>query len=326
VLLAVAPHVVLDGALLAAEAIGARQVVIAVKDSAWRAHEALARAVAERRDAGHVRVQRLPTAYLAGEETALLHSLNGGPPKPTRVPPRPYERGLARRPTLVGNVETLGHVALIARHGPDWFRRMGTAEHPGSALITLSGAVRDPGVHEIALGTPLERVIGDTTNVRALLVGGYSGTWLPPAALTATSLDDAALAAHGAALGAGAIVCLSADACPVAEVARVARWMADQTAGQCGPCVHGLDAIAAALQPLAAGTARHDVVARLARWSGQVHGRGACHHPNGVARFVRSALAVFADELEDHRRHGPCDACSHRPVLIVPHATTRLAA
>lgn len=329
VLLEQAPHLVLDGALLAAEAIGARTIVIAVKRSA-SAHEAMSRALAERRDARRVRLQTTADAYLAGEETALLRSLNGGPAKPTVVPPRPYERGLARRPTLVSNVETLAHVALIARHGAAWFRELGTADHPGSALVTLGGAVARAGVHEIALGTPLTHALtragSPSIPVRAVLVGGYYGTWLTPEAVASTSLDDASLGAWSAALGAGVVVALPAAACPAAEVTRVVRWMAEENAGQCGPCVHGLDAIAGALTSMTEGTARLDVAARLERWSRQVQGRGACHHPNGVVRFLRSALSVFATELEDHRRHGPCDACDRRPVLTIPAARGRLAA
>src|SRR4051794_6747281 len=144
-----APQLALDGALLAAEAVGARTIVIAVKQSARSAQASLRRALSERRDARRVRVETVPDAYVAGEETALLQSLNGGPAKPRLTPPRPYERGLAGRPTLVSNVETLAHLALIARHGPSWFRELGTAAHPGSALVTLDGAVGAPGVHEI---------------------------------------------------------------------------------------------------------------------------------------------------------------------------------
>lgn len=330
VLLELAPHLVLDGALLAAEAVGARDVVIAVKRSAVAAREAVAGALAERGDTRRVRLEAIPDGYVAGEESALLHGLNGGPAKPTLVPPRPHERGLGRRPTLVSNVETLAHVALIARHGAAWFRRLGTPEHPGSALVTLAGAVERPGVYEVALGTPIARVIagagGQAAPARAVLVGGYYGSWLTARALASTTLDDASLRTRGAALGAGVIVALPADACPVAEVARVVGWMAGESAGQCGPCVHGLDAIAGAVESLAAGTGRREVLKRLERWSGQVEGRGACHHPNGVVRFLRSALAVFAGELEDHRRNGPCEACGARPVLTLPDAPGRLAA
>lgn len=330
VLMEVAPQLVLDGAALAAEAVGASEIVIAVKRSAWSAQESLRRALATRGDASRIQVRSLPDAYIAGEETALLSGLNGGPAKPSPALRRPYERGLARRPTLVSNVETVAHVALIARYGAPWFRELGTAEHPGSALVTLSGAVARPGVYEIALGTPAAQVIesagGRTRPLRALLVGGYHGAWLPSDAIASLRMDDRSLREWDAALGAGAVVALPADACPVAEVARVTRWMAGESAGQCGPCVHGLDAIADALTSLAAGTADGGVISRLERWCGQVAARGACRHPDGVVHFLRSALDVFAEEFEDHRRHGPCDGCARRPVLAVPLVRQRLAA
>lgn len=329
VLLELAPHLVLDGALLAADAVGARDVVVAVKRSAWSVNEALSRALAERRDAGRVRVEGVAGGYVASEESALLHGLNGGPAKPTVVPPRPHERGLGGRATLVANVETLAHVALIARRGASWFREVGTEGHTGSALVTLGGAVPRPGVHEVALGTPIARAIaagGSAPAARAVLVGGYYGAWLTGDALATTGLDDASLRPRGASLGAGVIVSLPEEACAVAEVARVVDWLADENAGQCGPCVHGLDAIAGALVEIADGVADRDATRRLERWCGQVEGRGACHHPNGVAGFVRSALRVFATELEAHRRHGPCDACDRSPVLVVPDRRARLAA
>jgi NADH:ubiquinone oxidoreductase subunit F (NADH-binding) len=162
--------------------------------------------------------------------------------------------------------------------------------------------------------------------VRAVLVGGYYGSWLTGEALATTGLDDGSLRARGARLGAGVVVALPEDACPVAEVARVVDWLADENAGQCGPCVHGLDAIAGALADIADGVADRDATLRLERWCGQVEGRGACHHPNGVARFVRSALRIFAAELEDHRRHGPCGACRRSPLLFIPDHRAGLAA
>lgn len=328
-LLELAPHLVIDGALLAAEAVRAGEVVLAVKQTAWEAQAAVHAALAERRDARRVRLRALTPAYLAGEESALIRGLNGGPVKPTVVPPGPYERGLRSRPTLVANAETLAHLALIARHGAEWFRELGTADHAGSALVTIGGAVERPGVYETPLGIPIAAIVAGADDrdaaLRAVLIGGYSGSWIDGARLT-TTFDNAALRAHGAAVGAGIVTALPVDACPVAEVARVVRWMTAQNAGQCGPCVHGLDAIADAVWSLAAGTAARNASTRLDRWCDQVDGRGACHHPDGVVRFLRSALSVFAAEFDDHRQHGPCRRCPWPSVLAVPDSRTPVAA
>src|SRR5205085_2927544 len=172
------------------------------------------------------------------------------------------------------------HVALIARNGARWFRELGTSRHPGSALVTLKGAVDRPGVYEIALGTPIAQVIqgaGGRQQLRALLVGGFHGSWLTPDALATTSLDNDSLREFGATLGAGVLVALPAAACPVAEVAPRVTWMAGESAGQCGPCIHGLEAISGAFAAVAAGKAEPDAAARLMRWSAQVQGPGACH-------------------------------------------------
>jgi NADH:ubiquinone oxidoreductase subunit F (NADH-binding) len=211
-------------------------------------------------------------------------------------------------------VETLAHIALIARHGAEWFRQVGTATQPGSALVTVVGAVAAPGVYEIPHGVPVMDLLagaGDTTApVRALLVGGYSGTWIDAGAVSGLTLDNDSLAHHGASFGPGIVVVLSGHACPVAEVARVATYLARESARQCGPCVHGLTAIAEGIGLVACGVAPPVTRDSLLRWLGQVSGRGACHHPDGAVRFVASALTVFAEDFEDHARHGPCEACA----------------
>jgi NADH:ubiquinone oxidoreductase subunit F (NADH-binding) len=145
-----------------------------------------------------------------------------------------------------------------------------------------------------------------------VLVGGYFGSWIAPGELSAITFDDLGLSRFGAALGAGAFFLLPATACGVSETARVIAYLARESAGQCGPCVHGLAAIAGALERLAACDVRHDERARLRRWLGQVAGRGACRHPDGAARFAASALRVFADEVELHLEAG---ACSAEPAL-----------
>ncbi len=333
-LMAASPHLVLDGIGLAAEAVGARDAIVAVGEDDAESLGALRHATAERRDSGAggatVRVATIPPGYLAGQETALIAALDGGPALPTATPPRPSERGLARRPTLVQNVETLAHLALLARHGEAWFRELGSEAEPGSALVTLSGEVGAPGVYEIELGTTLEEVVtdagGNLRRSRAALVGGYFGAWLAPGTAHALPLDEHHLRQRGAMLGAGVIAVLPAAACPVAETVRVTRWLVDQRAGQCGPCDHGLPAIAGALEQLAAGRTYPGIQADLARWCGLVRHRGACRHPDGTATFVASALTEFAGEFADHAERGPCDACAAPPVLPTPRHLAAAAA
>jgi NADH:ubiquinone oxidoreductase subunit F (NADH-binding) len=320
------PHLVLDGAQLAAQAVGAGELVVCACESAKPSVDASAHAISERRgmpmDSARMHVTTVPDSYVAGQEAALVHHLNGGPAIPTFTPPMVFQQGVRGRPTLVLNAETLAHVALVARHGPEWFRRLGTPSQPGSALVTLSGPLAHPGVYEIEHGASLQSLIdaagGMLADPRALLVGGYGGSWIGAEFLHGVALSDEHLAPHGASLGAGVVLLLSADACPVAETARVARWMAGQSAGQCGPCVHGLDAIATSVGEIAGGLARGNTTQRIARLAALVHRRGACGHPDGTARFVTSALDAFGPEFADHARHGPCEGCARPGELPLP--------
>ena len=293
VLLAYTPHLVLDGAIAAARVVRAREVIVALHRKMLPSVE---RAIAERDDAKiELRAVAVPERFVAGEETALVQFLNGGPALPTFTPPRPFERGVRGLPTLVQNAETLAHLALIARHGADWFRAVGADDQPGTALVTLSGAVREEGVYEIATGCPLSSLIADaggtTKEPRAFLVGGYFGTWVPASAVD-VSLANSALARYGAGLGAGAIRVLPRDTSGLAETARILRYLADESAGQCGPCVYGLAAVADDMARLARRDRTVDR-GRLERRLGVIQGRGACKHPDGAARLAASALALF---------------------------------
>jgi NADH:ubiquinone oxidoreductase subunit F (NADH-binding) len=319
-LLAYAPHLVLDGALLAARAVGANEIALAVTDVV---RDPVRRALAERpRLRGvAVRVVVVPDRFVTGEETALVQFLNGGPALPTVTPPRPFERGVGGAPTAVLNVETLAHLALVARFGAGWFRSVGTREEPGSALVTISGAVRLPGVFEIELGMPLASLLsqaGADRDAQAYLVGGYFGTWVGAREAEGLELSNASLAGVGASLGARAIVVLPADACGVAETARVARYLAEQSAGQCGPCVHGLASVAENLEQLARGARETPAQAILRRRLQQVRGRGACRHPDGASALVASALRVFAGELDRHQSGRRCAATRREAVLRLP--------
>ena len=319
VLLRYVPHLVLDGIEVAAQAVGAHQAILAISQTAGEL-AVLQDALRDRgrSDRVEIRVAAVPHTFVAGEETALINAVGGGPPRPTATPPRPFERGIDGAPTLVQNVETLAQLALIARHGPAWFREIGTRDEPGSALVTLSGAVRRPGVYEVPLGTPLRDLVGEageaTEQIRAVLTGGYFGTWLDARTASTCDLSEASLGDVGAALGARAIVVLPEGSCALAEVARVSRFLADESAGQCGPCVHGLDSIARVMALLAQSDS-FDGEFRIRRWLDQVEGRGGCHHPDGAARLIRSALDVFADEVALHTRG---EHCSGRDLRLLP--------
>jgi NADH:ubiquinone oxidoreductase subunit F (NADH-binding) len=312
-LLRSAPHLVLDGVVAAADAVGAGAGIVALSEVAQTEASALRRAIAERRRSERIEltVETVPDGFVSGEETALVRALGGGPPKPSVKPPYPFERGFRGRPTLVQNVETLAHLALIARYGAAWFRSVGPDDSPGTALVTLSGAVVRPGIYEAELGATLGDLVlragGVSEPVSAFLVGGYFGQWV--------SADDAAgTRLTPESLGSGAIVALPASTCAVAECVRVAGYLAGQSAGQCGPCAHGLPAIAEALRQLALGREGRP---RILRWTGHVDGRGACRHPNGAARFVESSLEVFGTEFDQHARAGRCKH-SDRGVLPLP--------
>jgi NADH:ubiquinone oxidoreductase subunit F (NADH-binding) len=325
-LLETLPHLVLDGAAMAARAVGSDEVIVCVCESAGVGLQRIACALDEhRRLPGwwpRIVLRSAPEGYVVGHESALVSYLNGGQPKPTFTPPMPFERGVRRRPTLVNNAETLAHLALIARHGPRWFRELGQAEQPGSTLLTLSGPLGYPGVYEVEHGASIASLIdaagGTCGRVRAALFGGYAGAWVDAGALPSLALSNAHLTPHGASLGAGVMLLLSEHACPVAETARVTRWLADQSARQCGPCVHGLDALAHTLEQIVGGAASSHAAARIEQLAQLVRRRGACAHPDGTARFVTSAMDVFAEEFADHVRHGACDACMRRPELPLP--------
>jgi NADH:ubiquinone oxidoreductase subunit F (NADH-binding) len=324
------PHLMLDGGELAARAVGAEEAIVCVCETAIASIESVSTAIEERVGLGaassvRMRLSVVPSGYVAGQESALVNHLNGGPAIPTFTPPRPFEQGVRRRPTLINNAETLAQIALIARYGSSWFRELGTPSQPGSTLVTLSGPVVYPGVYEIEHGASLASLIdaagGSSAPARAALFGGYAGAWIEGSLLGGVSLSDEHLAIHGASLGAGVVLLLSESACPVAETARVARWLADQSARQCGPCLNGLEALATNVEDIAAGSANGGAGEPIKRLAGLVRMRGACGHPDGVVKLILSALETFAAEFADHARHGPCESCDG--VAELPLGTSR---
>jgi NADH:ubiquinone oxidoreductase subunit F (NADH-binding) len=317
-LLARAPHLVLDGIALAAEAVGASEAHLCLARTRDWLIDIVAVAVGERQQAGldrvPVSVHDLPHHYVSSEETSLVHWLNGGEAKPLTTPPRPFERGVGRRPTLIDNVETLAHVALIARYGVRWFREAGRAGAAGTMLTTVTGAVRQPGVYEVEAGATIASVLslaGLDAGSEAVLIGGYFGTWHDISAVGGLPLTAAGLKQAGGAPGAGVLFALPPGSCGLAETARIMRFLASQGAQQCGPCMFGLPAIADDMAQLAAGRPDGDPLGRMQRRFGVISGRGACRHPDGAVRMAASAVRTFAADAHSHARRRPCLA-SHR--------------
>ena len=311
------PHLVLDGAELAAEAVGADRIVVYIGEGHRTALAAIESAATERmavarggRSPTPIELVAAPDRYVAGEESAAVNYLNRGDARPTSIPPRPFERGVGGRATLVQNVESLAQVALIARHGDGWYRELGAGPTRGSALVTVGGAVDHAGVTEIAYGTTIGELAssaGAVDGISAVLLGGYFGGWIRAHEAWDLPLDPAMLRSRGSAFGCGVVHYLKPGTCGVHATARIVDYMAGQSAAQCGPCVFGLRAIADAATRLASpGTAHDDDLAHVVRWSGQLAGRGACKHPDGAAALVASALRVFADEFTRHARTRTC--------------------
>ena len=320
-LLTTNPHLVLDGLQAAATIVGADRAFLYLHDDA-RVLAAVDRALAERRAAGvdqwTVHVVTAPPRFVSGEESAVVARISGSEALPRSKPPRVFERGAFGRPTLVQNVETLAHIGYIARFGAAQFRSVGAAEQPGTMLFTVSGAVRRPGVIEAPVGVGLDAVIaaagGPSTAVQAVLLGGYHGSWVRWADAQSLVMANAALRPHGLSVGAGVVVLLPADECGPHEVSRVLDYLAGESAGQCGPCVFGLPAVADAYHDLVAGKSSRSRLKRLDELPALLERRGGCAHPDGTLRFLRSAQSVFGEHLAQHQRR----ACAQRRAGVLP--------
>jgi NADH:ubiquinone oxidoreductase subunit F (NADH-binding) len=326
-LLQLRPHVVLDGAVLAARAVGAEAIALYIHDNDSLT-SLLQRAIQERRasrlDEPPITLSMTSQGFVSGESTSIVSFLNGGPAKPL-FNQRNSRSGVGGRPTLVQNVETLAHLAQIIRFGPSRFRGLGTSLSPGTFLSTLTGAVPHPGrVIEVArtttIGTLLETYADIGQPPQALLLGGYGGVFVNGQDAWDWEYSRESLAHRDASLGCGLIGVVPHDVCGLAEATRIMRYLADQTAGQCGPCVYGLDGLATILHDAATGRVRPRVLRHIESRFEVVEGRGACAHPDAAVAFMRSALTVFATEVDAHRS-GRCTASTDKEVFDVPRTT-----
>ena len=312
VLLCRAPHLVLDGALLAAEALGARTLIIAVTRNSTEIsmRAALAeRGLTDRRGRQlRARVVRTPERMVSGEASAVIRAIGGGPALPPGRRERAAESGVGGAPTLLSNAETYAQLAVAARIGARRYGHTGLDTEPGTVMLTVSGAVARPMVVEVPTGVPLRYVLqlaGAPPLPQGVLTGGYHGSWIDAMTAHDAVVSRESLAAVGGSLGAGAILPIGPETCPLGEALRVANWLAAETAGQCGPCKLGLPAAAGGLSDVINGGGPAALEA-LRAVTQAVKGRGACKHPDGSARFIASTLSAFTDDLAAHVLDGGC--------------------
>ncbi len=304
------PHAVLDGLRLAARVVEADRAYVYVSDR--RAADSVANALTSCPWAGDLSVELVTVSpgYVAGEEGAAVHVINGGPAKPTDKPPRPFEEGVGGRPTLISNVETLAQLAYVHGHGAEQFRAVGTDGSPGTFLATVTGAGRPAALYELPHGVAVADVLAlhgvAAAEVRGALMGGYFAGLLNRGVLD-TTLDHESLRALGSGLGCGAIGFLTED-CPVAVAASVLAYFDRENAGQCGSCFNGTAAMAAVAIALRDGVATDEDLARLRRWSVVLRGRGACATLDGAANMAGTLLGQFPDVVTRHLENN-CQTC-----------------
>ncbi len=306
-LLLTAPHLVLDGAALVARALDVTTVHVVVAGERPAAAAAIESAIGEVESGIGFTVHATSGGFVGGQARAVLELLSGRPNLPVTAWTPEAVNGLRGRPTLLSNAETFAQVAVAAALGVDEYTRYGTAEQPGTTLVTVGGDGSSGVVLEVPFGVSLAEVLEHCgfDPGAPLVVGGYHGTWLAAADVGSRRIARADLAAAGATIGAGVLLPVDRGACPVTLTARVVAYLAGQSARRCGPCLNGLPALADACTALATGHAGPEVMTRIDSLVGVLPGRGACAHPDGTVRLVRSLVKVFPYEVEAHV-HGGC--------------------
>ena len=334
------PHILLEGVIISAYAIRANRAFIYVRGEVLHVVRRLHAAVQEAKDAGllgadilgsgydlDVTVHAGAGAYICGEETALLDSLEGRRGQPRLRPPFPAVAGLYAAPTVINNVESIASVPAILEHGVEWYRSIGTEKSPGFKLFSLSGHVRNPGQYEAPLGVTFREILDVAGGMRAghelkFWTPGGSSTPILTAEHLDTPLDFEGVAAQGSMLGTTALMVFDETTCVVRAVLRWTEFYAHESCGKCTPCREGTFWLRQILQRLEDGHGREEELDQLLDLADNILGRAFCALGDGAASPIISSLKYFRDEYIAHLPGG----CPFDPVAATVFATARSGA
>ena len=329
------PHLLIEGMLLSAYAFGAHVGYLYLRGEFAYIQRILERAIGEARAAGllgddvlgsgfkfEIHTHLGAGAYICGEETALLSSLEGYRGQPRLKPPFPAVEGLYASPTVVNNVETLMNVPCILRHGASWFRQWGTEKSPGTKILSVSGPVKRPGNYEVAMGLPLRALIDelcggmrDGLQVKAVIPGGSSVPPLP-ASLLDTGLDYESMNAAGTFIGSGGVIVIDDRTCLVDTLWNITRFYEHESCGKCTPCREGTYWMSEVLERLEHGQGRERDIDLLNDVADNINGKSFCALGDAAAMPVMGVIKHFRDEFEHHVTHRRCLVNRRRDAVL----------
>ncbi|MBF0218452.1 MAG: NADH-quinone oxidoreductase subunit NuoF [Gammaproteobacteria bacterium] len=324
------PHQLVEGMAIAGYTIGATMGYNYIRGEFWEPYERFQAAIEEARAAGllgknilgsgidfDIEVHLGGGAYVCGEETALIESIEGKKGQPRFKPPFPAGFGLYGRPTTINNTETLASIPVIMEKGGDWFLGLGKPNNGGEKLFSVSGHVNNPGNFEIPLGTPFSELLemaGGVLNghqLKAVIPGGSSTPVLPAATALRMTMDYDSITAAGSMLGAGSVIVIDESACMVKLLARLSHFYYEESCGQCTPCREGTGWLSKILHRIEHGEGRPGDLEQLNRVASQIEGNTICALGDAAAMPVRSFLKHFHDEFAYHIEHKRCMVGGH---------------
>ena len=319
------PHQLVEGMAIAGFTLGATRGYNYIRGEFWEPYERFQAAIEEARAAGllgknilgsgidfDIEVHLGAGAYVCGEVTALLESLEGKKGQPRFKPPFPASFGLYGRPTTINNTETLASVPVILQHGGQWFLEKGKPNNGGLKLFSVSGHVNRPGNYEIPMGTPFSELLEMAGGVwkgrklKAVIPGGSSTPVLPADIAMGVTMDYDSLSKAGSMLGAGSVIVMDETTCMVKALARLSHFYYDESCGQCTPCREGTGWLARMVHRIEHGEGRPEDLERLDDVASKIEGRTICALGDAAAMPVRSFLKHFRKEFAYHIEHKRC--------------------